>query len=204
MCAIPAVWAMPRVKGKDDLTRYAKPGFMLPAPQRRLRSVRVKNRNLSPKTHSFKERHTMAIRTGNAVWEGNLQNGKGNLKLGSGAYEGPYSFLSRFQDAAGTNPEEMIAAAHAACYSMALSHGLDQAGHTPTRVSTKAKAHLEKGDGGFSITKIELETEAEVPGIDEAKFQELAVETKSACPVSKALAATPITLSAKLLTSSVA
>jgi len=146
----------------------------------------------------------MAIRTGNAVWEGNLQNGKGNLRLGSGAYEGPYSFLSRFQDGDGTNPEEMLAAAHAACYSMALSHGLDQAGHTATRVSTKARAHLEKGDGGFSITKIELETQAEVPGIDEAEFQKLAEGTKSACPVSKALAATPITLSAKLLTSATA
>jgi osmotically inducible protein OsmC len=141
----------------------------------------------------------MAIRNGNAVWEGNLKDGRGRLKLGSGVYEGPYTFLSRFEQGEGTNPDELIAAALAACYSMALAHGLDQAGHAPRRVSTRARAHLEKGADGFGITKIELETEAEVPGLDAAMFTEIAEKTKTACPVSKALAATPIHLSAKLL-----
>ena len=112
----------------------------------------------------------MSIRTGTGFWEGNLRDGKGNLNVGSGAYEGAYSFGSRFEEAPGTNPEELVAAAHAACYSMALSHGLDQAGHTATRVTTRAVVHLEKGDDGFSITRIELDVEAEVAGIGEAKF----------------------------------
>ena len=146
----------------------------------------------------------MSIRTGTGIWEGNLRNGKGNLKVGSGAYEGAYSFGSRFEEAPGTNPEELVAAAHAACYSMALSHGLDQAGHTATRVTTRAVVHLEKGDDGFSITRIELDVEAEVAGIGEAKFQELANKTKTDCPISKALAATSISLKAKLLTGAAA
>src|SRR5213596_455385 len=116
----------------------------------------------------------MATRTGSAVWEGTLKQGKGNMKLGSGAFEGPYSFSSRFEDGSGTNPEELIAAAHAGCFSMAFSGALGRAGHNTNRVATTAKVHLEKGDSGFRISKIDLTTEAEVPGIDDAAFQEIA------------------------------
>ena len=141
----------------------------------------------------------MPIRNGQAVWQGNLKEGNGTLKVGSGAYEGPCSFTSRFEEGSGTNPEELVAAAHAACFSMALSHGLDQAGHTPTRVITKAQAHLEKGDDGFSVTTINLDVEADVPGLDDATFQEIALKTKSGCPISKLVTGAKVTLNAKLL-----
>ena len=127
----------------------------------------------------------MPVRTSDATWEGNLKEGKGSYQLGAGAYQGSYSFPSRFEEGDGTNPEELVAAAHAACYSMAFSHGLDQAGHTAKRVHTVAKVHLEKGEGGFAIPKIELQCVAEVPGIDDAKFQELANTAKEGCPISK-------------------
>lgn len=141
----------------------------------------------------------MPVRRGQAEWQKNLKSGKGTMKLGSGAFEGPYSFTSRFEEGSGTNPEELIAAAHAGCFSMALSHALDEAGYAPTRVSTTAKVHLEKGEGGFSITRIELNTEGEVPGIDEKTFLEQAEGAKKNCPVSKALAAVEISLKAKLV-----
>ena len=141
----------------------------------------------------------MIVRTSTAQWQGDLKQGKGHVELGSGSYKGPYSFRSRFADGTETNPEELIAAAHAACYSMALAHGLSSAGHVPTSVRTSAKVHLEQQGSGFTITLIELTTEAAVPGLDNAAFQKAAEETKQACPVSKALAATPITLTAKLL-----
>jgi osmotically inducible protein OsmC len=140
----------------------------------------------------------MPARTADARWEGTLQDGKGTMRFGGGAFEGQYSFASRFEEGTGTNPEELIAAAHAGCFSMALSGGLTRAGHPPTSVSTTAKVHLEKGDAGFSITHIELETEAVVPGIDAATFQEQAEAAKAGCPVSKALAAVTITLQARL------
>ncbi len=140
----------------------------------------------------------MPVRTAQAKWEGDLKSGKGTMKLPSGAYEGQYSFLSRFENGTGTNPEELIAAAHAGCFSMAFSNGLSQAGHVPTSVETTAKVHLEKGEAGFGITKIDLVTDAVVPGIDEAKFQELAETAKKNCPVSKVLAAAEITLAATL------
>ena len=140
----------------------------------------------------------MPVRKASAVWEGNLKEGHGTVKLGSGAYEGQYSFGSRFEEGTGTNPEELIGAAHAGCFSMALSAGLGRAGFTPTRVATTAKVHLEKGDAGFSITRIELETEAAVPGIDESTFQEQAETAKANCPVSKALAGAQISLNARL------
>jgi osmotically inducible protein OsmC len=108
----------------------------------------------------------MATRSSSAEWRGNLKDGSGKMRLGSGAYEGAFSFASRFENGTGTNPEELIAAAHAGCFSMALSHGLAQAGHAPKRVATTARVHLEKVEGGFGITRIELDTEAEVPGID--------------------------------------
>ena len=141
----------------------------------------------------------MAVRTSEAEWRGNLREGQGTMKLGSGAYEGSYSFASRFESGKGTNPEELVAAAHAGCYSMALSAGLAKAGFTPTRVHTTANVHLEPVEGGFGITRIELHTEAQIPGINNETFQQQAEGAKKGCPVSKALAATQITLEAKLV-----
>ena len=141
----------------------------------------------------------MPVRKASAVWEGDIRGGNGKVSLGSGAFEGRYSFGSRFEEAAGTNPEELIGAAHAGCFSMALSGGLGRGGHTPKRIATTAKVHIEKVGEGFSITRIELDTEAEVPGIDDATFQDFANKAKEGCPVSKALAGTQITLNAKLV-----
>jgi lipoyl-dependent peroxiredoxin len=140
------------------------------------------------------------LRTAEAVWQGKLPEGKGNMKLGSGAYEGQYSFASRFQEGRGTNPEELIGAAHAGCFSMALSHMLGQAGYNPERIHTAAKVHLDKVGDGFKITAIELETEAKVPGMDEKTFLEKAEAAKQGCPVSQALAGTEIKLRATLMT----
>lgn len=140
----------------------------------------------------------MATRTGSAVWEGTLKSGKGNLKLGSGAFEGQYSFASRFENGTGTNPEELIGAAEAACFSMALSVGLEKAGFPPQRISTTATVKLEQTGGAFRITAIDLETEADVPKIDDATFQETAETTKKNCPVSVALSGTQINLRARL------
>jgi osmotically inducible protein OsmC len=136
----------------------------------------------------------MPARTSEAVWEGNLQQGKGSVKLGSGAFEGPYSFTSRFEQGTGTNPEELIAAAHAGCFSMAFANGLSKAGHTPRRIHTTAKVHLEKTAEGFSIPRIELSTEADVPGIDEKDLRQQAEQAKQNCPVSKVLAGAQISL----------
>jgi osmotically inducible protein OsmC len=140
----------------------------------------------------------MPVRASSAQWQGDLKRGQGVMRLGSGAYEGPYSFPSRFESGQGTNPEELIAAAHAGCFSMAFSLFLGNAGYTPTRIDTTAKVHLEQVDGGFAITRIELSCEAEIPGIDEATFQTQAQAAKENCPVSKALAGTTISLAAKL------
>jgi osmotically inducible protein OsmC len=137
----------------------------------------------------------MPTRTSSANWQGTLKEGAGTMRLGSGAYEGPFSFVSRFEDGPGTNPEELIAAAHAGCYSMALSSTLGKAGFTPAAIDTTATVHLNPPAG---ITKIELSTVADVPGIGEADFLKYAEETKAACPVSKALAAVEITLTARL------
>ena len=130
----------------------------------------------------------MPVRNASAVWQGNLTEGKGTMRLGSGAFEGNYSFGTRFEETPGTNPEELIGAAHAGCYSMALAGALARAGFPPDRISTTAKVHINKGESGFKITKIELVTEASVPGIDNLTFQDTANATKSACPVSQALA----------------
>lgn len=146
----------------------------------------------------------MPKRTASAVWEGTLREGNGRVKLGSGAFEGQYSFGSRFEEGTGTNPEELIGAAHAGCFSMALAAGLTKAGHKPTRISTDANVSLEKVGEGFKITTIELTTEGEVSGIDEATFLEFAETAKKNCPVSQALAGTEITLNAKLLKSAAA
>ena len=141
----------------------------------------------------------MPARSANARWEGGLKDGKGNMRLGGGAFEGQYSFSSRFEEGAGTNPEELIAAAHAGCFSMALSAGLERGGHNPNSVETEAKVHLSPKDGGgFRISRIDLITTADVPGIDDAAFQEAAKAAKEGCPVSGALSAVEITLDATL------
>ena len=139
----------------------------------------------------------MPTRKAEATWTGDLKTGNGNYSGASGALKGSYSFGTRFENAPGTNPEELIGAAHAACYSMALAAGLGKAGHQPKRVHTSADVTLDKVGEGFKITKIVLNTEGEVPGIDEKTFREFAEKTKTGCPVSQALAATPIELNVK-------
>lgn len=139
----------------------------------------------------------MPVRKAEATWEGDLKAGKGSVKVESGAFEKPFSFTSRFEQGGGTNPEELVAAAHAGCFSMALANNLAQAGHTAKRVHTTASVHLEKGDAGFGIPRIDLVCEADVPGIDPAKFKEQAEKTKTGCPISKLLKA-EIALTMKL------
>ena len=139
----------------------------------------------------------MGVRTAQAEWQGDLQGGSGTMSIG-GRFTGPFTFSSRFEEGAGSNPEELLAAAHAGCFSMALSHGLAEAGHAPTRVSTTADVSLEMADGRPTITTIALTCDAEVPGIDDAEFQKIAAATKSGCPVSRALAGPEITLQAAL------
>ena len=141
----------------------------------------------------------MAVRSAHARWEGALVQGKGTIDTESGAFAGDYSFKSRFEDGGGTNPEELLGAAHAGCFSMALAHGLAEAGHVATSVDTTARVKIEPVEGGFAITSIELLCEAVVPGISEADFQAAAEATKAGCPVSKALSAVPITLHAALI-----
>lgn len=141
----------------------------------------------------------MAVRKAEAVWQGNLKGGKGTMKLGSGAFEGAYSFSTRFEEAPGTNPEELIGAAHAGCFSMALSAELGNAGFTPDRIFTKATVTLGMVDGNARITESHLDMEASVPGITLEKFLEIAEGAKAGCPVSAALAGVKITLSAKLV-----
>jgi lipoyl-dependent peroxiredoxin len=140
----------------------------------------------------------MPVRKASAVWNGGLRDGQGSMKFQSGAYEGKYSFASRFEEAGGTNPEELIAAAHAGCFSMALSAALGKAGFQPQRIATDASVKLEKVGEGFGITQINLTTVASVPGIDDARFREIAEGAKENCPVSKALKAVDITLDARL------
>ncbi|MBK9123333.1 MAG: OsmC family protein [Chloroflexi bacterium] len=139
----------------------------------------------------------MPTRNATAVWQGTLQEGTG--KVSYGPFEQNYSFMSRFENGDGTNPEELLGAAHAGCFAMALGAALGRNGTPATRVSTTAKVHLTKGEAGFSISQIDLDVEAEVPGIDDSKFQELAENTKTGCIVSRALSAVPMTLSAKLV-----
>ncbi|MGH7590106.1 MAG: OsmC family protein [Gemmatimonadales bacterium] len=138
-------------------------------------------------------------RTADARWSGDLKSGKGTVKLGSGAYEGPYSFASRFENGKGTNPEELLGAAHAGCFSMALSVALSTKGHVPTSVTTTAKVHLDKSGAGFAIVGIDLVTRGVVPGVSEAEFKQMAEETKTGCIISKALSAVPMTLDAALV-----
>jgi lipoyl-dependent peroxiredoxin len=141
----------------------------------------------------------MPIRKASATWNGDLKTGKGEFKGSSGAIQGGYSFGTRFEENPGTNPEELIGAAHAACFSMALAAGLGKNGFNPQRVSTTAAVSIDKVETGFKITKIKLTSEASVPNIDPNKFQEIANATKTGCPVSGALSAVPIELEAKLV-----
>ncbi|MFH1085137.1 MAG: OsmC family protein [Chloroflexota bacterium] len=140
----------------------------------------------------------MPVRKGEAIWRGDLRQGHGTVRLGSGLYEGPYSYPSRFEEGEGTNPEELIAAAHAGCYAMALSNLLSSDGYTPRSVYALAQVHLGRVDGRSTITRIDLECEGDVPGIDAATFSDYAERAKTGCPVSKALAAVEITLKATL------
>ena len=140
-------------------------------------------------------------RKASAVWTGGLKDGKGEFSTPSGVFSHtPYSFKTRFEDAPGTNPEELIGAAHAGCFSMAFSAQLANAGFPPKRVRTTAAVHFDKVGDAFSISRIDLECEGEVTGIDNAKFQQLAETAKKGCPVSKALAGTQINLKARLVT----
>jgi lipoyl-dependent peroxiredoxin len=131
----------------------------------------------------------MPKRTASAVWNGSLTEGNGTMRMASGAYEGPYSFQSRFEEGDGTNPEELIAAAHAGCFSMALSGELGSAGHDVEKVETEATVHIDKVDEGFAIKRIELRTRVTAPGLDDSEFQQAARAAKEGCPVSQALAA---------------
>jgi osmotically inducible protein OsmC len=143
----------------------------------------------------------MPVRTGVAEWKGDLTAGSGTVGVSSGAFTGSYSFVSRFEDetgAAGTNPEELIGAAHAACFSMALANALAQKGYIADQVNTEATVRLERVEGALGITRIDLRTEATVPGVSDEVFQAEAAAAKANCPVSKALAAVEITLDATL------
>ncbi len=142
----------------------------------------------------------MPTRTSEATWEKDLKSGHGEMIVGKGVYKGPFTFLSRFETGKGTNPEELLAAAHAGCYSMAFSATLSGAGHIPEKIHTAATVHLDAKDGGFAISKVDLVTEGKVPGLDAKKFQEFAEMAKKNCPVSKLFAGAEITLKATLET----
>ncbi|WP_445665852.1 OsmC family protein [Fodinibius sp. AD559] len=141
----------------------------------------------------------MPTKQANAQWNGDLKNGNGTMELGSGSFQGNYSFASRFEDGDGTNPEELIGAAHAGCFSMALSNELAEAGYNPKSVKTKAEVTFEVTDDGPAITGIKLICAADIPNIDTDHFKEIAEGAKDNCPVSKALAGTDISLEASLL-----
>ncbi len=140
----------------------------------------------------------MPVRKGEAVWHGSLKEGHGHMQFGEGAFEGTYSVQSRFEEGPGTNPEELLGAAHAGCFSMALSSGLSNAGFPPNSVQTTAQVHIEKKEAGWTVTRIHLITQAEAPGIEGAAFLELAEKAKKTCPISRALGNVEITLEARL------
>jgi len=142
----------------------------------------------------------MTVRNGSAEWRGDLQSGSGTVTVGDGVFEGAYSFGSRFGEEAGTNPEQLLAAAHAACFTMALANMLGSAGHVPESVHTNARVQLRNIDGAPTLSRIDLETEGKVPGVDAQEFERWAEEAKAKCPVSRALAGVPeIGLTAKLV-----
>jgi lipoyl-dependent peroxiredoxin len=138
----------------------------------------------------------MPVRTASAVWNGTLKEGEGTMKLGSGAYEGPFTFASRFEEGEGTNPEELIGAAQAGCFSMFLAALLTKAGHAPKQIRTGARVHLGEGP---RVTLIELETEAEIPGLAEDAFQQNVEQAKKNCPISVALAGPELRVAARLV-----
>lgn len=140
----------------------------------------------------------MPTRKSRATWEGDLRSGKGTMEVGNGAMKGSYSFPSRFESGTGTNPEELIGAAHAGCFSMALAHALAQAGFTPESVNTTATVMFEKKEEGFRITQIHLQTEVQVPGLDETKLTGFAEDAKRGCPISNALTGVNISVAATL------
>jgi osmotically inducible protein OsmC len=140
----------------------------------------------------------MPVRTAEAVWHGSIGDGHGHMSFGNGAFEGSYSVPSRFEDGEGTNPEELLGAAHAGCFSMALSSALSNAGHPPNSVQTTAQVSIEKTKAGWTVTKIHLITEAEAAGVEREQFLELAETAKQNCPVSRALAGVEISMEASL------
>ena len=140
----------------------------------------------------------MKVRKAQAAWEGTLREGQGTVSFGEGAFEGAYSWAGRFEEGPGTNPEELLGAAQAACFTMAFSSELTRAGHTPDRIETTANVHFEKLEGGWTVTRIELETEARVPGVEEQAFQKLAENAKATCPISRALGPVELVLRARL------
>jgi lipoyl-dependent peroxiredoxin len=143
----------------------------------------------------------MSVQSASAEWNGSLKEGSGKMRSGSGAFEGPFTFVSRFESGPGTNPEELIGAAHAGCFSMALAAALGRAGHSPTSIKTTSKVHLGSTEAGPAITQIDLNVEGQVPGIDGEKFQEFAEGAKKGCVVSRALAGvSTITLTTTLRT----
>jgi lipoyl-dependent peroxiredoxin len=144
----------------------------------------------------------MPVRTSEAEWSGDLPHGSGHMRVASRAFDGPYDFRSRMGDGAGTNPEELLAAAHAGCFSMALSAQLSSAGYSSERIHTRARVHLEQRDGGWYIPRIDLETQAVVPGVAAAVFQTQAEMAKKNCPLSRVLAGAEIHLQAKLVAAS--
>jgi osmotically inducible protein OsmC len=141
----------------------------------------------------------MPARSSQAVWRGDLKGGNGNMKLASGAYNGAYSWSSRFENGTGTNPEELLGAAHAGCFSMALANSLSQKGFKVNSIDTTATVHLEKTEAGNTITHIDLVTRGDVEGVDEAAFKEAAEATRKGCIVSRALSAVPMTIEASLV-----
>jgi lipoyl-dependent peroxiredoxin len=141
----------------------------------------------------------MPIRKARAAWKGTLKEGRGNMEVESGAFSGAYSFSTRFEEEKGTNPEELIGAAHSGCFSMAFSAELEKAGYNPISVETEARVRLDKSDKGFTITKITLSTKGKVEGIDNDEFQKIAKAAKEGCPVSRLLTGTEIDLEAELL-----
>src|SRR5687767_2962880 len=141
----------------------------------------------------------MPARTATARWEGGLKDGKGNLRLGGGAFNGQYSFSSRFEEGTGTNPEELLGAAHAGCFSMAFAKTLDDNGYPPRSVETTAKVKFEKAEAGFTVTRIDLDTKVSADGIDPDTLTKLAETAKATCPISRALNVPEITVTATLV-----
>ena len=141
----------------------------------------------------------MPVRKANAAWKGTLKEGNGNMNLPSGSYSGAYSFSSRFENGSGTNPEELVAAAHAGCFSMAFSSGLEKAGFKPINIETEANVHIDKVEGGFEISKIVLNSKVQASGVDQESFEKIANETKEGCPISKLFKGAKIEMNAQLV-----